>query len=148
LTKPTFRTGEKVEDYLIEKQIGKGGMAEIFLAEDQALKRKVVIKRIKPPYSEREHFKKQFLREARIQANLDNPHIVQILRMFSHEDNFCIVMPLIRGTDLARVIRKAKAIRESKGGKGALSAQRAENIFLQILEGIGFAHNTRGHQTL
>ena len=129
-----------MEDYLIEKQIGKGGMAEIFLAEDQALKRKVVIKRIKPRYSERTHFKKQFLREARIQANLDNPHIVQILRMFSHEENFCIVMPLIRGTDLARVIRKAKAIRQSKGGKGALSVQRAANIFLQILEGIGFAH--------
>ena len=140
MTEPTFRTGEQVEDYLIEKQIGKGGMAEIFLAEDQALKRKVVIKRIKPRYSERAHFKKQFLREARIQANLDNPHIVQILRMFSHEENFCIVMPLIRGTDLARVIRKAKAIRQSKGGKGALSVQRAANIFLQILEGIGFAH--------
>ena len=140
MAEPTFRTGEQVEDYLIEKRIGKGGMAEIFLAEDQALKRKVVIKRIKPRYSERALFKKQFLREARIQANLDNPHIVQILRMFSHEDNFCIVMPLIKGTDLARVIRKAKAIRESKGGKGALSAQRAANIFLQILEGIGFAH--------
>jgi serine/threonine-protein kinase len=115
-------------------------MAEIFLAEDQALKRKVVIKTIKPRYSEKEHFKKQFLREARIQANLDNPHIVQILRMFNYEDNLCIVMPLIKGTDLARVIRKAKAIRESKGGKGALSSQRAVHIFLQILEGIGFAH--------
>ncbi|UCB49379.1 MAG: serine/threonine protein kinase, partial [Deltaproteobacteria bacterium] len=140
MTKPTFKSGQKVEDYVIEKQIGKGGMAEIFLAEDQALKRKVVIKTIKPGYSEREHFKKQFLREARIQANLDNPHIVQILRMFNYEENLCIVMPLIKGTDLARVIRKAKAIRESKGGKGALSVQRAENIFLQILEGIGFAH--------
>jgi serine/threonine protein kinase len=140
LTKPTFRTGQEVEDYVIEKPLGKGGMAEIFLAEDQALKRKVVIKTIKPRYSEREHFKKQFLREARIQANLDNPHIVQILRMFNHEDNLCIVMPLIRGTDLGRVIRKAKAIRESKGGKGALSVQRAVHIFLQILEGIGFAH--------
>jgi serine/threonine protein kinase len=140
LTKPTFKSGQKVEDYVIENQIGKGGMAEIFLAEDQGLKRKVVIKTIKPRYSRREHFKKQFLREARIQANLDNPHIVQILRMFNYEDNLCIVMPLIKGTDLARVIRKAKAIRESKGGKGALSVQRAVNIFLQILEGIGFAH--------
>jgi serine/threonine-protein kinase len=131
LTKPTFNTGQEVEDYVIEKRMGKGGMAEIFLAEDQALK---------PRYSEKEHFKKQFLREARIQANLDNPHIVQILRMFNYEDNLCIVMPLIKGTDLARVIRKAKAIRESKGGKGALSVQRAVHIFLQILEGIGFAH--------
>ena len=140
MTKPIFNPGQKVEDYVIEKQIGKGGMAEIFLAEDHALKRKVVIKTIKPRYSEREHFKKQFLREARIQANLDNPHIVQILRMFNYQDNLCIVMPLIKGTDLARVIRKAKAIRESKGGRGALSVQRAVHIFLQILEGIGFAH--------
>lgn len=140
MSKPTFSRGQRVEDYVIEKRMGKGGMAEIFLAEDKALKRKVVIKTIKPRYSEKEHFKKQFLREARIQANLDNPHIVQILRMFNYEDNLCIVMPLVKGTDLARVIRKAKAIRESNGGKGALSVQRAVNIFLQIMEGIGFAH--------
>jgi len=140
LAEPIFRVGEKIEGYLIEKQMGKGGMAELFLAEDPALKRKVVIKRLNPHYSGKEDYQKQFLREARIQANLDNPHIVPILTIFNHHDTLCLVMPLIKGTDLARVIKKAKAIRESKGGKGALSVQRAVHIFLQVLEGLGFAH--------
>ncbi|UCF56552.1 MAG: serine/threonine protein kinase [Deltaproteobacteria bacterium] len=140
MAEPTFNPGQQIEDYVIEKRMGKGGMAELFLAEDVVLKRKVVIKVLGLPYRTKEDFTKQFLKEARIQANLDNPHIVQILRVFNYHHNHCLVMPLIKGTDLARVIKKAKLIRESKGGKGALSVERAVHIFLQILEGIGFAH--------
>lgn len=140
MTGSIFEPGERIADYVIEKQMGKGGMAELFLASDSALKRKVVIKIMSPPFSENEGFKKQFLREARIQANLDNPHIVQILRIFEHRDNYCLVMPHVKGTDLSRVIKKAMFIRETQGVKGALSMERAVHILLQALEGIGFAH--------
>ena len=84
MVEPIFNSGQRVEDYLIEKQIGKGGMAELFLAKDRVLRRKVVIKVISTPFSKRDDFKKQFLREARIQANLDNPHIVPIFRIFDY----------------------------------------------------------------
>jgi len=143
LAESIFNPGQRVKDYLIEKQIGKGGMAELFLARDLGLKKRVVIKALIPLFSKKEDFKKQFLREARIQANLDNPHIVQIFRIFNYRYNLCLVMQHVPGTDLAKVIKKAKAIRGKRREKGALSTERAVHIFLQILEGIGCAHRFR-----
>jgi serine/threonine-protein kinase len=140
LSDPLFHPGQEVEDYLIEREIGKGGMAELYLAKDRALKRTVVIKVISPVFSQRDDFKKRFVGEARIQANLDNPHIVQIYRIFAYQHNLCLVMQHIRGTDLAEVIKKAKSMKEKHGKKGALSPERAIHIFLQVLEGIGFVH--------
>jgi len=143
LAEPIFNPGQRVKDYVIEKQIGKGGMAELFLARDTGLKKRVVIKALIPLFSKKEDFKEQFLREARIQANLDNPHIVQIFRIFNYQYNLCLVMQHIVGTDLAKVIKKAKSIRVRREEKGALSTERAVHIFLQMLEGIGVAHRSR-----
>jgi serine/threonine protein kinase len=143
LTGVEFCPGQEIVEYRILKQIGKGGMAELFLATDLSLKRKVVIKVLAPFLRQRKDFRRQFLREARIQANLDNPCIVQILRILEHGDHFCLVMQHVMGTDLEKVIRKAKALKEARGEKGALSLERAVHIFLQVLEGIGFAHKYR-----
>lgn len=135
-----FSPGQEIFEYRILKQIGKGGMAELFLARDLTLKRKVVIKVLAPFLRQRTDFGSQFLREARIQANLDNPCIVQILRILEHDGHLCLVMQHVKGTDLERVIRRAKALKETRGEKGALSLERAVHIFMQVLEGIGFAH--------
>jgi serine/threonine-protein kinase len=140
LSDPLFHPRQKVGDYLIEKEIGKGGMSELFLAKDRALKRTVVIKVISPVFSRRDDFKKRFMSEAKIQANLDNLHIVQIFRIFEYQHNLCLVMQHIRGTDLAEVVKKAKSMKEIQGKKGALYPERAIHIFLQVLEGIGFVH--------
>lgn len=140
MSDPLFHPGQNVEDYLIEKRIGRGGMAELFLAKDRALQRTVVIKVISPAFSRRDDFKKRFMSEARIQAHLDNPHIVQIFRIFDYQHNLCLVMQYVRGTDLAEVVKKAKSMKERQGEKGALSPERAIHIFLQVLEGIGFVH--------
>ncbi len=137
---PFFSSGQKIEDYLIEKQLTRGGMADVYLATDIALKRKVIIKIINTHSSNGNVYGKQFLREARIQANLDNPHIVPIYRMFDYGPNLCLVMQRIKGTDLAKVVKKAIHNRKQRGKKGALSEERAVHIFLQILEGIGFMH--------
>ena len=140
MSSPLFHPGQEVEDYLIEKEIGKGGMAELYLATDRALKRTVVIKVISPVFSRRDDFKKRFISEARIQANLENPHIVQIYRIFEYQHNLCLAMQHIKGTDLAVVVKKAKSMKEKHGKKGALSPERGIHIFLQVLEGIGFVH--------
>jgi len=135
-----FKPGQKIEDYIIEKKIGKGGMAELFLAKDRILGKRVVIKVLTPHFTKIKAFHKQFLREAKIQANLDNPHIVQIFRIFKYQNKPCLIMQHIKGTDLDRVIKRAIAIRKRKGEKGALSIERAVHIFLQVLEGVGFVH--------
>ena len=115
MSDPLFHPGQKVEDYLIEKKLGKGGMAELFLARDRALNRTVVIKVINPAFSRRDDFKERFMSEARIQAHLDNPHIVQIFRIFNYQQNLCLVMQYIKGTDLAEVVKKARSMKERQG---------------------------------
>jgi len=115
-------------------------MAELFLARDLVLKRKVILKVLSSPFSEKAEYKNQFLREARLQANLDNPHVVQVFRSFVHQERPCLVLQHVQGTDLEKIIKRAKSFREKKREKGALSVERAVHIFLQVLEGIAFAH--------
>jgi serine/threonine protein kinase len=143
LSDAVFQAGQEVEEYVIKKKLAEGGMAELYLARDRVLKRRVVIKALNHPFCFKAAFKRQFLREARIQANLDNPHIVQIFRAFDYRDRPCLVMQHVKGTDLSKVIKKAKAFKEKRQVKGALSLERAVHIFLQILEGVGFAHKYR-----
>ncbi len=135
-----FQPGQQIEDYVIGQRLERGGMGELYLARDIVLKRKVIIKVLSLPFSQKQEYRNQFLREAKIQANLDNPHVVQVFRAFVYQDLPCLVMQHVHGTDLEKIVKKAKAIREKRGEKGALSVERAIHIFLQVLEGIGFAH--------
>ena len=125
-----FAIGQEVEDYRIEEQLARSPMAELFLARDVLLDRRVVLKVLSRSLVRRESFKKQFLREAKIQANLDNPHIVPIFRIFTHKDSLCLVMRHIKGTDLATVVKMAQNRKEKRHEKGALSVERAVHIFL------------------
>jgi serine/threonine protein kinase len=143
MDKAIFKPGQEVEGYRIEESIGQGGMAELFLAKDLVLTNRVVIKVLNLPFCRAEAFRKQFLREARIQANLDSPHIVRVFRAFDYQDYPCLVIQYVEGTDLERVIRNAKSHKDRRGEKGALSLERSIHIFLQILEGMGFVHKYR-----
>lgn len=140
MPEPEFQPGQQIEDYIIERRLDRGGMGELYLARDKVLKRKVIIKVLLPPYSQRHEYRVQFLREAKIQANLDNTHVVQVFRAFMYRDFPCLVMQHVQGTDLEKIVKKAKSIREKRKEKGALSVERAVHIFLQVLEGVGFAH--------
>lgn len=139
----TFQPGQQVGGFTVVKPLGKGGMAELFVARDQVLRRKVVLKMLSPVLNREKAFKGQFLREARIQAKLESPHIVQVLGVLEQGDTLCLVMQFVQGTDLDKVLRKAKLFRERKGKKGALALERAVHIFSQVLEGVGFAHKYR-----
>jgi serine/threonine-protein kinase len=118
-------------------------MAELFLARDQILKRRVVLKVMSPLLNRDKVFRGQFLREARIQANLESPYIVQVLGVLEQGDTLCLIMQYVMGTDLDKVLKKAKLYREKAGKKGCLSLERATHIFTQVLEGVGFAHKYR-----
>ena len=89
-------------------------MADLYLARDSVLGRKVVIKVLHPRFSGRSDFVEHFLREAKIQANLENPHIVQVLSLFTYREMPCLVMQYIEGTDLEKVITKARQLKEKQ----------------------------------
>jgi len=143
MEEPQLRPGQEIGDFVVLKPLGRGGMAELYLAKDRNLGRKVVVKILSPFLTQRKDFHSRFTREARIQARLDNPHILQVFGLLYWEGRPCLIMQHVRGTDLEKIVRTARMSKERTGHWGALSPERAIHIFLQILEGIGFAHKYR-----
>jgi len=70
--------GTMVDHYRVDRQVGKGGMGEVYLASDTLLGRRVALKMVKPQLVAREKLRQQFLREARAMAKLSHPNIVTI----------------------------------------------------------------------
>ncbi len=97
--------------YRLIDRIAVGGMAEIFLAlqvDGEGLETPVVIKRIRPHLSKHASFVKMFLNEARLAAQLNHPHIVQIHDLGKIGESYFIAMEYIFGRDMRRIIPKAE----------------------------------------
>ncbi len=74
-----MKRGDRIgECFLLARQIGKGGMGEVWLAEDLGLKRKVAIKFFTAPFGDQKKLEERFLREAKVVARLQSPHIVTV----------------------------------------------------------------------
>src|SRR6478735_5834426 len=112
-------------------------MAEIFLARQTGLEgfeKAVVLKRIRPPLSDKKSFVKMFLNEARLAAQLNHHNVVQILDLGKESDSYFIAMEYLFGRDMRRVIPKA----ESQGIPFPIVY--ACKIASQVLEGLFHAH--------
>jgi serine/threonine-protein kinase len=88
--------------YLIEKQLGKGGMGTVYLATDKAVERKVAVKANLNPSTEST---RQFEREARLLAALRHPNLPLVTDHFTLEDVQYLVMDFAPGDDLANLIK-------------------------------------------
>jgi len=122
----------KLERYLIESEIGQGGMATVYSAHDSETNTDVAIKelRLSPTLSEerRSEIIERFTREAKAVSELESDHIVKILDSFSEDDREFIVMELLEGQTLAAVLKA-----------GALSPEAAISVTEQILEAMTVA---------
>ncbi|HYR78103.1 MAG TPA: protein kinase [Pyrinomonadaceae bacterium] len=100
--------GQVVSHYRILERLGKGGMGEVYLAEDTNLGRRVAIKF--PVLTSNEHdFRARFLREARAISELSNPHIATLYDYGETTDGHpFLVMELVQGDTLARLMRKGE----------------------------------------
>ncbi len=70
--------GQRIKSYLVTKHIGRGGMADVYLANEEALARQVALKVLLPYYSQHEEFKTRFTREAQTAANLVHTNIIRV----------------------------------------------------------------------
>ena len=75
----------EIPGFQIEKEIGRGGMARVYLAVQNKLGRKVALKVVSSDYANDVAFRKRFIRESRINAQLSHPNIVQVYDVGSHE---------------------------------------------------------------
>ncbi len=98
-------TGSLVADrYRLERKLGSGGMADVWLAEDQELGRRVAVKILHERYANDEQFVERFRREATHAAGLSHPNIVSIYDRGVADGSYYIVMEYIEGRTLKELI--------------------------------------------
>jgi serine/threonine protein kinase len=99
------RTPERLLDgrYRIVRRLGSGGMATVFLAEDERLRRLVAVKRLHGDVSD-EDLVKRFQREARLGASLNHPNVVAVYDIGADEEGVVIVMEYVEGHTLGQEI--------------------------------------------
>lgn len=100
--------------YEITERIGIGGMAEVYKAQDQALRRVVAVKVMLPQYAADKEFTERFRLEAAAAAQLSSPYIVNIYDWGQDSGTYYIVMEYVRGIDLKSAIQQRGAINQRK----------------------------------
>jgi serine/threonine protein kinase/Tfp pilus assembly protein PilF len=117
--------GETISHYRIIEKLGRGGMGEVYLAEDKRLGRKVAIKFLPPEVATNENSRQRLLREAQTAATLDHPNICAIYEVGQEGGYSFIVLQYIEGETLAaRIKRHLPELRESL----AIAAQAADAL--------------------
>ena len=122
--------GTTVAGYRVEALIGRGGMGAVYRAAEEGLGRKVALKVIAPELAQDERFRERFLRESRIAASLDHPHIVPIYRAGEEDAVLFLAMRYVEGYDLAKLVAE----------NGALEPKRTVELLSQIAEALDAAH--------
>src|ERR1700694_5768920 len=92
--------GTTFAGYLIESRLGRGGMSVVYLAEHVGLGRKVALKILAPELADDTRFRERFVRESRLAASIDHPHVIPIYDAGEKEDVLYIAMRFVDGIDL------------------------------------------------
>ncbi len=116
--------------YKVVSRLGAGGMADVFLAEDNQLGRKVAVKLLHRRFAQDPGFVERFRREAQAAAGLQHPNVVSVYDRGAYDGTYYIAMEYLPGRTLKELIRQ----------EAPLDSVRAINITLQILKAARFAH--------
>ncbi len=111
------------ERYELKRRLAQGGMAEVWLAVDLTLDRKVAVKWLKPVLAADAVVAERFRREAIAAASLNHPNIVAVHDVFEHEGRQAVVMQLVDGKSLRQLLDTQKRLSpELTGHIGACTA--------------------------
>jgi eukaryotic-like serine/threonine-protein kinase len=116
--------------YRIARKLGGGGMADVYLAEDQELGRRVAVKMLHSRYANDDQFVERFRREATHAAGLSHPNIVSIFDRGEFDGSYFIVMEYVEGRTLKELIRS----------RGLCPVPVAIAYTRQILAALRYAH--------
>jgi serine/threonine protein kinase len=113
--------------YRIERTLGQGGMAVVYLAHDEELHRRVAVKVLAEHLAGDDNFRARFLQESRLASRLSHPNVVQVYDAGETEGSPYIVMEYVPGETVAQ--------------RGRLSSGEAVPLALQACAGLQHAHN-------
>lgn len=119
-----------IGQYQVEREIGRGGMAIVYLARQENLDRHVALKVLADHLVFDGQFVQRFANEAKIAAHLNHPGIVKIYDIGSVNGKHFISMEYLEGKPLSEILRAS----------GPLPAERAINIMRQVADALDYAH--------
>ncbi len=125
-----FAAGSRVAGYLLEQEIGAGGMAVVFRARDDRLDRLVALKLLTPWLAADEDFRHRFLRESRAAAAVDDPHIIPVYEAGEADGVLFIAMRYVVGGDIRSRLRR----------DGPFAAARAAAVLSPVASALDAAH--------
>jgi serine/threonine protein kinase len=118
----------RVEGYTVKRELGRGGMATVYLAVQESFDREVALKVMSEQLVADSTFAERFLREARIVAHLAHPHIVSVYDVGVSDGHFFLAMELHTGGDLAsRIV-------------GGITHPQIVDILKQVSGALHYAH--------
>src|SRR5512132_194880 len=124
------RVGTEIAGYRIESLIARGGMGEVYLAEQDSPRRKVALKLLSPELSQDSGFRERFAMESEAAASIDHPNVIPIYQSGQTEGTLFIAMRYVEGTDLRTLL----------GEQGTVTPDRAARICAQIADALEAAH--------
>jgi beta-lactam-binding protein with PASTA domain len=126
---PEVGEGSTIDSrYRLLRRIGSGGMADVWLAEDLHLQRRVALKVLHRRFAQDREFVERFRREAEAAASLSHPNIVAVFDRGDVDGTYYIAMQLLEGRSLKELIDQG------------LTPEQATGLIRQVLEAAGFAH--------
>src|ERR1022692_3718482 len=122
--------GSRIAGYRLEEQIGQGGMAVVFRAQDQRLQRQVALKILSPALATDEAFRHRFIRESRSAAAVDDPHIIPVFEAGDADGVLFIAMRYVPGGDVKSLLARS----------GSLPYVQAMGILTAVASALDAAH--------
>jgi class 3 adenylate cyclase/tetratricopeptide (TPR) repeat protein/predicted Ser/Thr protein kinase len=122
--------GKELAGYRVESRVGRGGMGVVYLARDARLGRPVALKVLRTELAADARFRERFLRESRIAASIDHPHVVPVYEAGEAEDALFIAMRYVEGPDLGALLDR----------QGALDPSVALDLVGQAAKALDAAH--------
>jgi serine/threonine-protein kinase len=117
-------------NYILEKELGRGGMGAVYLARDVRLDRPVAIKFLPPDMAMREDLRARFLQETRTAASFSHPNIVPVHAIEERDRILCFVMGYVDGETLSARVKRA----------GPMSAADATRLLQEAAWALSYAH--------
>ena len=129
-SRPGFAAGTRIGSYIIEREIGRGGMGVVYLAEDTRLGRRVAIKSLPSVVAGDSQLRERLRREARAAATISHPSVAVVYALEEIDDHLLLVTEYVAGRTLRAEIEQ-----------GPLAPARALSIASDIAQALAAAHD-------